>query len=306
MSSGGYGGGGYGPPGGGGYGGPPGGGYGGPPGAPPGGGYGAPPGGGPGAYSPPGWTPPGGGFAPMPQNFPPGYVPDTGTAPLEGGVPWEQKGGSFLGKWWATLKACNGDTRPFFAAAAQNEKGDALFFAMVSGGVSGAFIGLLYMVIFGMLSLGFALGMPLGGKGGSAPISGAVAAGFSLGIGILYAIFITVGSAMGAAVRPFIWGGLHHVLLLMLGGVGERKTFMHTVRVAAYAEGASMPWIWIPIAGPFIAAFYGIKNLVVGYDETHRCGIGRALLVLFAPVLCCCGCQALMIAMGALPALMKP
>ena len=292
MSSGGYGGGGYGPPGGG-YGPPGGGGYGPPGGAPPGGGYG-----------PPGW--PGGGFAPMPQNFPPGYVPDTGTAPLEGGVPWEQKGGSFLGKWWATLKACNHETRPFFAAASQNEKGDALFFAAVSGGVSGAALGLLYLLIFGALSLGFALGMPTGGKGGSPAISGAMAAGFSLGIGIIYAVFITVGSAMGALVRPFLWGGLHHLLLMMLGGIGERKSFMHTVRVAAYAEGASMPWIWIPIAGPFFALYYGVKNLVVGYDETHRCGVGKALLVLFAPFLCCCGCQALVMLVGASPALFKP
>jgi hypothetical protein len=299
--SGGYGppgGGGYGPPGGGGYGPPGGGGYG-----PPGGGGYGPPGGG---YGPQGGYVPPGGFAPMPQNFPPGYVPDTGTAALEGGVPWEQKGGSFFGKWWATLRACNGETRPFFAAAAQNEKGEAIFFAMVSGGVSGAFVGLIYVLVFGLLSLGFALGMPTGGRGGSSVMSGAFASGLSLGIGIVYAIFITIASAMGAAVRPFVWGGLHHLLLMLLGGVGERKTFMHTVRVAAYAEGASMPWIWIPIVGPFIAMFHGIRGLVVGYDETHQCGIGRALLVLFAPVICCCGCQALMIAAGALPAMMKP
>jgi hypothetical protein len=242
----------------------------------------------------------------MPANLPPGYVPDTGTVPLAGGIPWEQKGGSIIGKWWATLKACNNETRPFFAAAAQNEKGDALFFAMISGGVSGAAIGLLYMAIFGALSLGFALGMPTGGKGSSPAMSGAMAAGFSLGIGIVYAIFITIASAAGALMRPFIWGGLHHLLLMMLGGVGERRTFMNTVRVAAYAEGASMPWIWIPIAGPFLAMFYGIKDLVVGYDETHKCGIGRAFAVLAAPFVCCCLCNGLLIAMGALPAIMKP
>lgn len=245
------------------------------------------------------------GFAPIPQNFPPGYVPDTGTPPLEGGVPWEQPGGSILGKWWATLKAVNSETRPFFAAAAQNEKGEAIFFAMISGGISGAFIGILYMLIFGLVGLGLALGMPAG-KGAGPFSSSAFAAGFSVGIGILYAFLITVGAAMGAAVRPFIWGGLHHLLLLLFRSVGETKSFMHTVRVAAYAEGASMPWIWIPIAGPFLALYYGVKGIVVGYDETHKCGVGKALLVLFAPVICCCGCQAFLILLGAIPALTKP
>ncbi|MEZ4315211.1 MAG: hypothetical protein R3F14_44920 [Polyangiaceae bacterium] len=117
----------------------------------------------------------------MPQNFPPGYVPDTGTAPLEGGVPWEQSGGSFLRKWWETVKACNHQTRPFFAAAAQNEKGDALFFGMVSGAVQGAALGLLYVLMFGALSLGLALGMPAGGKGG--PMAGAFGAGSAWGSG---------------------------------------------------------------------------------------------------------------------------
>jgi hypothetical protein len=245
----------------------------------------------------------------MPANLPPGYTPEGATATLEGGIPWEQKGGSFVSKWWATLKACNGETRPFFAAAAQNEKGDAITFAMVSGGVSGACFGLLYVLIFSLLSAGLLIGMPAlgGGKSsGGAALSGAMAAGFSFGIGIVYAILITASAAIGAAARPFIWGGLHHVLLMMLGGIGERKTFMHTVRVAAYAEGASMPWIWIPIAGPFIAMFFGIKNLVVGYDETHRCGTGKATLVLFAPFLCCCACNALLLAFGLLPAIMKP
>lgn len=288
--------------GGGGHGGPPGG-YG-----PSQGGYGAPP---PqDGYAPatqPGYGPPPGAWAPMPAGMPPGYTPPDTTPPLQGGIPWEQKGGSIVGKWWATLKACNDQTRPFFSCAAQNESGDAITFAMVSGGVSGAFIGLLYVVIFTMISAGLMLGLPaLGLKGSSGSMAGssALAAGFTFGIGIFYALLITTMSAVGAAMRAFLWAGVHHVLLMMLGGIGPRKTFMHTVRVAAYSEGAAMPWIWIPVAGPFIAAFYGIKNIVVGYDETHRCGTGRAALVLFAPLICCCGCNLLLVMMGFLPYIM--
>ncbi len=285
-------------------------------GAPPGGGWGAQPGGGSaggygpppqGGYPPPGWGPQTSGFAPMPANLPPGYVPSGATENLQGGVPWEQKGGSFLTKWWSTVKACNNETRPFFAAASQNESGDAITFAMVSGAVSGAFIGLLYVILFSMLSAGILIGMPAlsGSRGGSPAMSGLMA-GFSIGIGIFYALIITASSAVGAVMRAFVWGGIHHVLLMLFGGIGERKTFMHTVRVVAYAEGASVPWIWIPIAGPFIALFFGIKDIVVGYDETHRCGVGKAILVLFAPVLCCCICNLVFVLLGFLPFLGRP
>jgi hypothetical protein len=245
----------------------------------------------------------------MPAGLPPGYEPEGNTRPLEGGVPWEQKGGSLVSKWWATVRACNHETRPFFAAAAQNEKGDALMFALMSGAVSGAFLGAMYLLVFVMISAGFMLGFPglsgLKGSPGHAVVSNAFAAGVSAGIGVFYALVLTMAGAIGAVTRPFLWGGLHHVVLLLFGGVGPRKTFMHTVRVAAYAEGAAAPWIWIPIAGPFLVLYYGIKDLVVGYDETHGCGIGRALLALSAPFLCCCGCNALVIGLAGIPALMK-
>ena len=245
----------------------------------------------------------------MPANFPPGYVPDGDTSPLQGGIPWEQKGGSIVSKWWATMKAVNGQTRPFFAAAAQNEKGDALLFAMVSGGVSGAFLAALYVIVAVMISAGMMMAFSSVGRhssSGSGLGAGAFTAGLTIGFAIAYGLVIMAASAVGAAARAFIWGGIHHVILMMFGGIGERKSFMHTVRAAAYAEGAAMPWMWIPIAGPFIAAFYGIRNTIVGYDETHKCGMGRAAVALFFPVICCCGCAGMMALLGGLPALMKP
>jgi hypothetical protein len=242
----------------------------------------------------------------MPANLPPGYTPEGYTATLEGGIPWEQQGGSLLGKWWATVKACNGQTRPFFACAAQNEKADAILFSVLSGALAGAALGLFYLLIFSAIGAGMFMGVSSLGPKSSTPGANAVAAGVSIGAGILYAIMATVMYAVMAAIRPFLVGGLHHVLLLMFGGVGERKSFMHTVRVVAYAEGSAYPWIWIPIAGPFIVIYYVIKGLVLGYDETHRCGTGKALLVLFAPLLCCCACYAIMFALTAGTSLMKP
>lgn len=315
MSSSGHGSGSGAPPGGG-QGSPPGGGWGSPPPGwgPPPPGWGPPPppaGGGWGAPPPPpgggGWgAPPGHGGAGWPRGPeptpPPGYPPAV-TPALEGGVPWEQTTGSVFTRWWETVKAVNNDTRAFFSAAAQNESSGAITFAMMTGAMVGLAIGLLYLVIFTIFGAAIMAALStLGARGSASPGAsvgaGALAAGIGFGVGLIYAVIITAGATMGAAIRPFLWGGIHHVVLLMLGGVGERKTFMHTARVAAYTEGASLAWVLIPIAGPFLAAIFGVKNLLQGYDETHRCGIGKALLAVFAPFLCCCLCYLLIAAMG--------
>ena len=278
-------------PGGAGWGGgnPPGGGVGAPPGA---GGWGSPPGGGPpggGAWgTPPVW---GGGPEPKP---PPGYG---GTTALHGGVPWEQSEGGLFSRWWETVKACNGDTRAFFAATAQNESGNALTFAMMTGAMVGAAIGLFYLLLFTFFSAAIMAGLA-GIVGKSSAGAGAVAAGISIGIGLVYAVIVAIGAAVGSVIRPFVWGGIHHVILLLVGGIGPQRSFMHTVRVAAYTEGAAFAWMFIPIAGPFIAPVFVIKNLVQGYDEVHGSGVGKALLAIFAPVLCCCACYLMLALMG--------
>ncbi|MFO0586139.1 MAG: hypothetical protein U0441_01305 [Polyangiaceae bacterium] len=247
-------------------------------------------------YSPPGWRAPNGQFAPMPANFPPGYTPETDTAALQGGIPWEQKSGSLLARWWDTVKAANSQPRPFFAACAQNEKGEAILFAMVSGLLGGALFGLFYIVIMIAVSAGLMLGLPHAGRGAHG--AEMFAAGITVGLGVFYAITFTIFGAVAAVVRAFLWGGVHHLVLMLFGGVGQGRSFMHTVRALSYAEGAAIPWACIPIVGPFIALFYAIRNVAIGYDEAHRSGIGRALLAVFSPAMCCCCCMGFFALLG--------
>ena len=232
----------------------------------------------------------------MPANFPPGYTPETDTAALQGGIPWEQKGGNLLAKWWDTVKAANRQPRPFFAACAQNEKGDAIVFAMVSGLLGGALFGLLYIVIVLAVSAGLMMGFAPRGHGSAAPQM--FAAGITLGLGVFYAIMFTIGGAVIAVMRAFLWGGVHHLVLMLFGGTGQGRSFMHTVRALAYAEGAAIPWAVIPVVGPFIALFYAIRNVAIGYDEAHRSGVGRALIPIFSPAACCCCCMGVFTLLG--------
>lgn len=224
--------------------------------------------------------------------MPPGHVPDGGgggAAPLAEGVPWEAQHGGWFGKWWATVRTVNFETRPFFASAAHSTGGGlpAATFNMVSGAVFGFAIGLVYFmfgVAFGMFGL-FA-GASSGSKG-----AGAAMAGVGIGIGIVYLLVMTVGQAFAGFINPWIGGGIHHLLLMLFKGAN--RGYEHSVRVFGYSMGAAQPWALIPVLGVFPMMVFSFKNLVQGYDETHQCGVGRVLIALLSPLICCCLCYVL-------------
>jgi hypothetical protein len=222
--------------------------------------------------------------------MPPGYVPPTGgVTPAQGGVPWESGQGGYFGRWWATVKLVNSDTRPFFAAAVQSSAGGlpAATFNMLSGALFGFCIGLVYLVLFSVLG---AAGM-FAGIAGKAAGPGAAMAGFGIGIGIVYLLLMTVAQAFSGFVNPWVVGGIHHLLLMLFKGAN--KGYDHTVRGFGYAMGAATPWMLIPILGVFPMMVFAIKNTIQAYDEIHQCGVGKVMLALFSPVLCCCLCYVL-------------
>ncbi|MFO0762049.1 MAG: hypothetical protein U0359_36755 [Byssovorax sp.] len=294
-------GGGYGPPpgGGGGFGGqPPGGGYGAPPGGggfgqppggggfgqPPGGGYGAPPGGG-GFGQPPGGggfgQPAGGGFAPPPAGYPPGYSPQAGG----GVVAWEDSSKGFFGRWWETVKEVCFNARGFYGAAAQNDNPwPAVTFAMSNAGlvglVFGGFLALMYILMGGIGAMS-----AMGAKG--APGAAGAVMGIMSAIGIFIAILYPIMFVIQALIAPWIIGGVHHLMLVLLKGA--TRSYSHTVRVVGYAWAGNF-WIVVPIVGPLAAMIFGLIAQVVGLDETHKCGIGKAIGAIVMPLVLCCIC----------------
>jgi len=87
-------------------------------------------------------------------------------------------------------------------------------------------------------------------------------------------------------VAPWIIGGLQHVTLMLVGGA--TKSYSHTVRVVAYGWGSHF-WLLIPCVGLLMSPIMTVISYTVGLDETHKCGIGKALIAVFGiPLLCTC------------------
>ncbi len=253
-----------------------------------GGGYGFPP--------PPPMPPGGGGFGggPGQGGFPPpgqgGYLPpgQGGYGPPGQGGPgpaWEDRSqGGFFGRWYATVRATTMEPRAFFKGVkASEDPMPAVMFSAANGLIVGLVFGLMFASIyliagaFGALAA-LAEGGSKGG-GGAAVIFAIVGA-----VGVFAVVVYPMLFAASSFINPWIQGGIAHLSLALLGGT--KRPYQSTVRVAAYASGP-LALLLIPCVG-MAAAVCQIISFVVGLDETHECGIGKATIaVLLFPTLCC-------------------
>jgi hypothetical protein len=113
---------------------------------------------------------------------------------------------------------------------------------------------------------------------------------FSGGAGLLMnlimgPIFITVGL--------FIWSGILHLLLLLLGG-GARG-FEATFRVVAYASTTNLIQI-VPFCGGVVGGIYGIVLAIIGLSAAHGDSTGKAAAAVLLPLVLCCCCIILTVA----------
>lgn len=266
------------PPGGGGYGPPPGGqppgGYG-----PPPGGYGPPPGG----YGPP----PGGGFAPPPAGYPPGYTPQS----TVGAVAWEDASKGIFGGGWETFKEACFNPRAFFAGVAQSDNPwPAITFGMASNGLAGFLYGIFISVIYLFIGGIMASALGAGGRGfGPGPGPGGPAAmiGVMGAMGVFAVIAYPIMFALSALISPWISGGVYHLMLLLFRGA--TKPYTSTVRVMGYSNAATL-WMVIPGIGSLVSVGFHLVLTVVGLDEVHKCGTGKAVAAVLVPVVLFCGC----------------
>ena len=281
MSQGNWGGGGSGA--GWGGGGPPAGGYGPVGGAPPGG-YGPPPGG----YGPPpggyGGPPGGSGFAPPPAGYPPGYSPQS----VAGPVAWEDSSKGMIGGGWETFKNACFTPKAFFAGVAQNDNPwPSITFCMATRGLAGflygVFISLIYLAIGGMMAA--AMGSSsrgMGGSGGPGMMLAVMGA-----MGVFAVIVYPLMFALSALITPWISGGIYHLMLMLMSGA--TKPYTSTVRVCGYSNAATI-WMVIPGIGALVSIGFHLVLTVVGLDETHKCGTGKAVAAVLIPLVLVCGC----------------
>jgi hypothetical protein len=102
-------------------------------------------------------------------------------------------------------------------------------------------------------------------------------------------IFSIVALPFAATLGIFIWSGLIHLELVIFGW--KKEDYEASFRLIAYSEGPNFFKI-IPFAGDMVAVIWQIVLVVIGIRTVHNTSTGKALLVVFLPLiltcLCCC------------------
>ena len=109
------------------------------------------------------------------------------------------------------------------------------------------------------------------------------------------------------AIGLYITTAIHHLFLMMIRGANAG--FEATLRVNAYASGATAVWIVIPFVGNFICFFWWLTAMIIGLTRAHETGTGKAVFAMLVPMLACfclcCSGGILLAMLGAIPRLMR-
>jgi hypothetical protein len=209
---------------------------------------------------------------------PPGAPPPS--APARTGPPWEE--GRSFESLFATIKGVLLlPTRTFREASQTAGIGPALLFGMLLGLVGG-YLGLFWEYLARRASAGqpseifdsLPPDMLEAFQYVQSPI-------FLL----VYAICLPVMAAIGM----FLWAGIVHLCLMMLGGA--KQGFEATFRTLAYSYGSTAVFQVVPFCGGLIGMVWSIVVQIIGLKEMHETGGGTATAAVLLPmVLCCCLC----------------
>jgi hypothetical protein len=189
----------------------------------------------------------------------------------QSGLPWDRRQElGFFPAFFETLKLVL--LNPGVAFTSMKPEGglvDPLIYAVIGGSVGWVFYFIFSFFIGSLGALGDhnALGGLLGfGFGGI----------FAL---IFFPIFLTIGL--------FIWAGILHLCLMLVGGA--KRSYETTLRVLCYSVGSTYPLMIVPVCGGAIASVWCLVAECVGLAKAHETTTGKAVLAVFLPVLVCCG-----------------
>ncbi len=107
---------------------------------------------------------------------------------------------------------------------------------------------------------------------------------------------VALSAPMIVLLRTFVWAGIMHLCLMLVGGA--QRGFEATFRVVVYSEAASLFRI-IPLCGGIVALPWMIVVQVIGFKQAHQISSGKAIGAMVLPLLLCCGCVvSLVLALG--------
>lgn len=216
-----------------------------------------------------------------------GGVPAPGPAEIDalpissesgGGLPWEHR--QTLGLVKAFIDTVSVVlTKPTEAFGMMKTEGglfEPLLYALIGGSVGWI---ISFLVRIGVQSIGF--------------MADRQAALFGTGVGIIGMIFlIPILLICGA----FVWSGLVHLCLMMVGGA--RKPFEATFRVICFSHGSTGPLAIIPFCGGFVATIYNIVLQCMGLARAHETEMSKAVMAVLLPIIVCCGGVMLVAVLG--------
>jgi len=91
------------------------------------------------------------------------------------------------------------------------------------------------------------------------------------------------------AIWAFVWSGIVHLLLMLLGGA--RHGYETTFRTLCYVKGATSMLALIPFCGAFPIAFvWAIVCSIIGLTHSQETSGGKAAAAVLVPYLFCCCC----------------
>lgn len=215
-----------------------------------------------------------------------GAVSMSETAAPRSGLPWEnrQERGFFSAFVETLVMVLNKPGTAFSVMRTEGGLGEPLLYAIIGGG-----IGVIVWFIFSLCLNSF--GLLTSRDTGFAPM-----------LGMTVSFMALVLRLVAVAVVPFIFGGLVHVSLMLVGSA--KKTFETTFRVISFSQGSTAPLQLVPCCGGLVALVWCLVANCIGIARAHEIDTGRATLAVLLPVIVCCGGGLLLLFMfGGLAAL---
>ena len=198
------------------------------------------------------------------------------------GLPWENRKQLGLAKaWFDTVSLLI--TKPGDAFTLMRPEGgllDPLLFGLI-GGCAGVIVSLLFQGLF----------QSLPGLGSNNNLFN------QIGIGMwTFLIVYAVLSPLLLVLWFFIWSGILHLCLLLVGGAN--RSYETTFRVLCFTAGSANLFSMIPMCGGLIAAVYHVVLECIGLSRAHQTTTGKAVLAVFLPLILCCGVIVLLVMLG--------
>ncbi len=226
-------------------------------------------------------TPPligaGAGVPPVP---PPVAVTPAGGDSARSGLPWEHRQQlGLVNAFIETVRLVLTDpNRAFSQMRTTGGIGEPLLFGVIGGSI-GTIIWIVLSLIIN--SLGLFASMAASAR------DSALGGMFGFGVGGVFAIIRLIIAPICIVILLFVWSGIVHLCLMLVGGA--RKDFEATFRPLCFAYGSTVLFLILPCCGSFIALIWGLVADCIGLARSHEIDTVKAVLAIFLPMILCCG-----------------